>query len=147
MKLDDHDLQILRILVINGNLSSRKIAKEVGVSPSTVTSRVKRLRKEGVIIGNSARLNYEKLGYGLTVVTRVIMYKDKITETGSAIAKIPNVCCVYYITGQADAIVIAKFQNRTELNEFTKKILALRFVAKTETQVVLSTVKEDFRII
>ncbi|MFY9872197.1 MAG: Lrp/AsnC ligand binding domain-containing protein, partial [Candidatus Nitrosopolaris sp.] len=61
------------------------------------------------------------------------------------IAKFPNVCAVYDITGLTDMIVVAKFKNRAQLSNFVKKDLALPYVERTNTHVVLITVKEDFR--
>jgi len=44
-------------------------------------------------------------------------------------------------------LIIAKFRRRQELSEFVKKILAMPFVERTNTHLVLTTVKEDFRLI
>jgi DNA-binding Lrp family transcriptional regulator len=46
-----------------------------------------------------------------------------------------------------DAVIIAKFKKREELGKFTKRLLAIPFVERTNTHVVLTTIKEDFRII
>ncbi|MGB9134428.1 MAG: Lrp/AsnC ligand binding domain-containing protein, partial [Candidatus Bathyarchaeia archaeon] len=54
-----------------------------------------------------------------------------------------NVCCVYDVTGETDAFVIAKFHNREELSIFAKQLLSLPLVDRTNTHVVLTTVKED----
>ena len=63
-----------------------------------------------------------------------------------AISNLPNTCAVYDVTGLTDAIVIAKFHNREELSRFTKLLLGMPFVDRTNTRVVLTTIKEDFRI-
>lgn len=59
----------------------------------------------------------------------------------------PNVCAVYDVTGLTDAMVIAKFKNRKDLSDFTKTLLAMPFVERINTHVVLTTVKEDYRLI
>jgi DNA-binding Lrp family transcriptional regulator len=46
-----------------------------------------------------------------------------------------------------DAIVIAKFKSREELSKFTKTLLAMPFIERTNTHMVLTTVKEDFRLL
>jgi DNA-binding Lrp family transcriptional regulator len=48
--------------------------------------------------------------------------------------------------GVTDMIVVAKFKNRAQLSNFVKKDLALPYVERTNTNVVLLTVKEDFRL-
>jgi len=145
--LDEIDFKILRELLSNARLSCRQIAKRVGVTTGTVLSRMRRMEREGIIRGYSAILDHEKLGYELTVVTEVVVSKGRLIEMEREIAQHPSVCSVYDVTGQTDAIIIAKFKNRRELSNFTKTLLALPYVERTNTHVVLNTVKEDFRIL
>jgi len=147
VNLDDLDIKILKELLKNARLSYRAIADKVGVAIGTVISRIKRMEKGNLIMGYSAILNHEELGYELTVITEITVSKGKLVEVEEEIAKIPNVCCVYDITGLTDAIIIAKFKDRKSLSSFTKKLLSLPYVERTNTHVVLTTVKEDFRII
>ncbi len=144
--MDEIDVKILKLLTMDARLSSREIAKKIGISVGTVLSRVKRLEKEGVIKGYSAIIDYGKLGYQLTVITEVTIAKGKLLELENEVAKWPNICCVYDVTGLTDAIVIAKFKTREELSNFTKSLLSLPLVERTNTHVVLTTVKEDFRL-
>ncbi|MGC8998277.1 MAG: Lrp/AsnC family transcriptional regulator [Candidatus Bathyarchaeia archaeon] len=146
-ELNEVDMKILRALTFDARLSSRQLAKQCGISTSTALSRVKRLEEEGIIKGYSALLDHERLGYTLTVVTEITVSKGRLLEVESEIAKLPNVCCVYDVTGLIDAIVIAKFKNREELSKFAKRLLAMPYVERTNTHVVLTTVKEDFRLV
>lgn len=147
MRLDETDLKILKVLTSDARLSSRKIAKQCGVSVGTVLSHVEKMEKEGVIEGYSALLDHEKLGYELTVVSEITVSKGRLLEMENEIARLPNVCCVYDVTGLIDAIIVAKFKNRNKLSNFTKRLLSLPYVERTNTHVVLTTVKEDFRLI
>jgi DNA-binding Lrp family transcriptional regulator len=147
MELNETDMKILQGLLDDARFSSRQIAKNVGVSVGTVLSRIKKMEGEGLIKGYSVILNHEKLGYELTVVTEITVSKGRLVEIEKEIAKIPNVCSVYDVTGLTDAIIIAKFRNREELGQFTKRLLALPYLERTNTHVVLTTVKEDFRLI
>jgi len=147
MRLDETDVKILKTLLSDARLSSRQISKQCGVSIGTVLSRVKKMEKEGIIKGYSALLNQEKLGYELTVVSEITVSKGRLLEMENEIARLPNVCCVYDVTGLIDAIIVAKFKNRKELGKFTKRLLALSYVERTNTHVVLTTIKEDFRMI
>ena len=145
--MDETDVKIIKVLTTDARLSSRQIARQCGVSIGTVLSRIKRLEKEGVIKGYAARLDQEKLGYELTVVSEITVSKGRLLEVENEIARLPNVCCVYDVTDMIDALIVAKFKNREELSRFTKRLLSLPFVERTNTHVVLMTVKEDFRII
>ena len=146
MRLDETDVKILKALTLDARLSSRQIAKQCGVSIGTVLSRIKKMEKKGIIKGYSALLDHEKLGYELTVVSEITVSKGRLLEMENEIARLPNVCCVYDVTGLIDAIIVAKFKDREELGKFTKRLLAMPYVERTNTHVVLTTIKEDFHI-
>jgi len=147
MELTETDNKILKNLLDDARFSSRQIAKNVGVSVGTVLSRIKKMEDCGLIKGYSAVLDHEKLGYQLTVVTEITVARGRLTEMENEIAKIPNVCGVYDVTGLTDAIIIAKFKNRESLGKFTKQLLALPYVERTNTHVALATVKENFSLL
>jgi len=147
MNLDETDVKILKTLISDARLSSRQISKKSGVSIGTVLTRMKKMEAQGVLRGYSAIVDHEKLGYQLTALTELTVSKGRLLEVENEIARMPNVCCVYDVTGITDAFVIAKFKNREELSVFAKRLLALPFVERTNTHMVLTTIKEDFRFI
>jgi DNA-binding Lrp family transcriptional regulator len=147
MELSDTDKKILKSLLEDARFSSRQIAKNVGVSVGTVLSRIKKMEDVGLIKGYSVILDHEKLGYELTVVTEITVSKGRLVEMEQEIAKLPGVCGVYDVTGLTDAVIIGKFKNRKDLGKFTKQILALPYIERTNTHVVLATVKESFRLL
>ena len=146
MTIDDTDRRILRHLLHDGRASFRQLATELGLSPTTVASRVSRLEKERVIRGYTGIVDSQRLGYELTAVTEILVSKGKLLEMEREIARLPSVCAVYDVTGEIDGIVVAKFRDREELSRFTKGLLAMPFVERAITHVVLTTVKEDFRL-
>lgn len=143
---DDLDLRILRVLLTDSRASAREIHFELGVSTSTVTARIEKMRERGLIRGFSASVDYQMLGYELTVITEIHVSKGKLLEMEKEIAKLPGVCAVYDVTGEIDAIVISKCRNREELSHFTKGLLSMPFIDRTNSHVVLTTVREDFRL-
>jgi DNA-binding Lrp family transcriptional regulator len=147
MTLDETDVKIIKKLLSHARLSYRTIAEEINVSPPTVLSRVEKLERDNIIKFYSAILDHEKIGYDLTAIIEVTAVKGKITDVEKHVSKFPNVCAVYYITGLTDMLIIAKFKNRKELSDFVKKDLSLPYIDRTNTHVVLITVKEDFRFI
>ena len=144
--MDETDLKILKQILSDARSSYRKIGEEIGVSPPTVLSRVQKLEKNRIIRSYSAVLDHEKLGYDLTAIIEVTAVKGKTNEVEEHISIFPNVCAVYYITGLTDMTIIAKFRNRKDLSDFIKKDLALPYIERTNSHVVLVTVKEDFRL-
>ena len=143
--MDETDTRILHQILSDGRSSYRKIAEQIGVSPPTVLNRIQKLESNHIIKSYSAVLDHEKLGYDLTAIIEVTAVKGKITEVEKHISKFANVCAVYDITGLTDMIIVAKFRNRKELSDFVKKDLSLPFVERTNSHMVLVTVKEDFR--
>ena len=147
MELDELDLRILGLLLENSRLSCREMARLLGVSTGTVSKRLRRLEASGLVKGFTVLLDHEKLGYEITVVTAITVSGGKLLEVEREIAKLPGVCAVYDVTGPVDVIVIAKFKSRQDLSRFTKSLLAMPQVKRTCTYVVLTTVKEDFRLL
>lgn len=144
MEIDEVDKKILNVLLKNPKLSVRDIAKLVGVSSVTVLKRIKHLEKEGVIKSYTAYLDYSKTGYDLEVIIKIRVSKGKLFEVEEKIAVHKNIFAVYDITGDFDVIVIARFKNRKSLDAFLKKIQTYSFVERTETAMILNTIKEEF---
>ena len=147
IELNETDVKIVKGLLEDARFSSRQIAKNVGVSVGTVLSRIKKMENDGSIKGYSVILDHEKLGYQLTVITEITVSKGRLVETEKEIAKISNVCGVYDVTGLTDAILVAKFKSREDLGAFTKRLLALPYIERTNTHLVLTTVKENFHLL
>ena len=145
MELDQTDVKILKNLLTDARLSNRKIAEAVGVSVGTVITRIQKMEQEGIIKGYSTILDHDKLGFELTTITEITVSKGKLLEVEKEIAKMPNVCAVYDVTGLTDAMVIVKSKTRKELSDFVKTVLTMPFVERTNTHVVLTTIKEDYR--
>lgn len=145
--MDDLDRRILQAYLNDSRVSYRELGLRLGVSTTTVQARTSKLEKAGIIKAYSAIFDHERIGYQLTVLTEVTVAKGKLLELEQQVAKMPQVMAVYDVTGLTDAMVIAKFKNRDELSKFTKSLLAMPFVERTNTHIVLTTVKEDFRLL
>jgi DNA-binding Lrp family transcriptional regulator len=86
-------------------------------------------------------------GYNLMAIIALRFSQGKLLETQEKIAKDPRVAAVYDVTGEWDSLVICHFQGREDLNQFIKTMLALRYVDRTVTHIVLNIVKEERRIL
>src|SRR3989339_270871 len=128
--MDQIDTKILNVLLENSNLSYRKIASFVGVSGVTVLKRMKELEKEKVIKNHTINLDYEKLGYDVSAIINMRITHGMFKEAEKKLSKEPNVFAIYDITGDFDAMMIAKFKNRKSLNTFLKKIQEYDFLKK-----------------
>jgi DNA-binding Lrp family transcriptional regulator len=147
LEIDELDRKILQSYLMDARLSYRELGLKLGVSTTTIQSRTNKLERAGIIRGYSAVFDHEKMGFQLTAITEVSVAKGKLLELEREVAKMPQVLAVYDVTGLTDAIVIAKFKSRDELSKFTKALLGMPFVERTNTHMVLTTVKEDFRLL
>lgn len=143
MALEETDKKILNIIVENSRLSLRQIAKQANVSVATVMNHMKSLEKEGVIKKYTAKLDYEKIGYDVEVMIEIRISKGKLIDVEKKLSVHPNVFAVYDTTGAFDALLLARFQSRRKMDNFLKKIQTYEFVERTETRLILRTIKEE----
>ena len=145
--MDDVDKRILRVLEADARTSLRKIAEEVGVALGTVSNRVRRLEKLGVIRGYTVLLDPDKAGWGLSVVIGLRIEKGRLIEIQEKIAKDNRVYGAYDVTGEFDSMIIARGQDRRDLDDLSKNVLSIDGVESSVTHLVLNTVKESSTVL
>jgi DNA-binding Lrp family transcriptional regulator len=144
--LDELDHGILQELNIDARKSHREIAQRLKVSPTTVSARVARLERDGVIRGYVPLLDDEMLGWDLAATIGIRISKGKLREVEERLARDPRAYAIYDVTGDFDALLIGRFRDRRDLDRFVKHALQDPHVERTNTQVVLNRVKEDRRV-
>jgi len=144
--MDELDKKVIKILNSNARKSFRHIAKELKVSLSTISNRIKRLEENGIIEGYIPIVNREKIGLDLTVIINIKLTHGKLIEVQEKISKDNHVSAVYDITGDWDSMIVAHFKDRRDLNSFIKKVLSMDYVESTNTQLVLNIVKDEKRV-
>jgi DNA-binding Lrp family transcriptional regulator len=144
--MDELDYKILEKLNENARKSYREIARELKVSLSTISNRIKKMEDEKVIERFIPLINQEKMGYDLTAVINVKISHGKLIEVQEKISKDKHVIIVFDITGDWDSLIIAHFKDRRDLNGFIKGVLSMDNVEKTNTQIVLNIVKNEKRV-
>ena len=143
MQLSEVDKRILNELQEDGKASFRDIAKKAKWSAVTAMKKVHKMEKEGIIKKYSAQIDYEKLGFDVSIILDVRVSKGKLFAVEKKIATHPNVMLVYDNTGQFDITVIARFRTRAAMDNFLKTMQSYDFVERTETKLILNTIKED----
>ena len=108
--------------------------------------RVKRMEKEGILLGYAPVLDYEKMGLEFEAIIEVTIQKGALLEVQRRIAQLPGVVSVYDVTGESDSMVIARCKTRGEFSRLVKKILGIPEVQRTNTHVILNIVKENYRM-
>ncbi|MGB9936572.1 MAG: Lrp/AsnC family transcriptional regulator [Methanobacterium sp.] len=143
IKIDETDKKILNLLSEDGRMSYRKISRELDISVGTVHNRVEKFISAGIIKKFIPQIDYSKLGYKLTTVIGVRVKGGVLRNWETKTAYHKNVLGIYDVTGEFDAILIARFRDTTELDAFVKELLKEGDVQRTYTQTVLNIVKED----
>ena len=141
-KIDNTDRRIINILINNPRKSYRELAKEAKVSVATVANRLRDLTKNEIIKDYTALINYDKLGYEIQTVINIRVSQGKELVIEKKIFNDPHVTAIYDLTGDFDVLVIAKFKNRKSLDNYVKKIQTYEFVERTQTLLILNTIKE-----
>jgi len=144
--MDEIDNKIIEKLNENARKSFREISRELNISLTTVSNRIKKMEDEKIIERYIPLINQEKFGYDLTAVINVKISHGKLIEVQERISKDKHVSGVYDITGEWDSLIIAYFKDRRDLNGFIKGVLSMDNVEKTNTQIVLNIVKNEKRV-
>ena len=147
MALNYKDSELLKHLSKNGKASQRELAEVTGLALGTVSNHLKMLEKNKIIKGYSANIDPEKVGFTLSATIHLRITKGKIMDVQASIAKHPRVYIVYDITGEWDSLVLARFKDREEMDEFIKTTLSQKDIERTSTSLVLNNVKEEIRVI
>tara|TARA_B100001750_G_scaffold89908_1_gene71026 strand:- start:774 stop:1217 length:444 start_codon:yes stop_codon:yes gene_type:complete len=145
--LNKTDSALITALNDDGRASQRELASSTKVALGTVSNHLKKLESEKIIRGYIPDIDPEKVGFTLTAVMHVRISKGHIMEVQSSIAEHPRVFGVYDVTGEWDSMILARFTNREEMDSFIKTALSQKNVERTNTSLVLNTVKEESRII
>lgn len=143
MAVDDIDIRIIEQLNEDGRASLREIAEAIDVSPSTVSSRMRKLRHEGIIKGFKPVIDYAEMGYNLTAVVEVSVSSDMLAENEKNLKDLSNVISLYEVTGDHDVVMLCRFQDREEMNELVKGVLSMDGVESTYTRVALTAPLEN----
>ena len=146
--LDKLDLEIIAELQKDCRTPLQDIARKVGHPPSTVHYRVKRLEKEGIIDGYYAKINPEKIGMDYITVIRIFARyaPEYYNAVGNELAKVPGIWAVYYSLGEQDFFVFTRSEDRNDFTATLDKIMAIKGVQRTKTQIIARVIKEDPRI-
>lgn len=142
--LDHTDLQILRTLQGNARISNVDLARELGMAPSGVLERVKKLEQKKIIQQYDVRIDPNAVGLNLLAFIH-IKTKDPIgsDETGRALAKIPEILEVHNITGAYCFLVKIRVENSARLMEVMRNSFSkIKSIVETQTIIVLETIKD-----
>lgn len=145
--IDDIDLQILQILQEKARVPNAEVARQVGMAPSAVLERIRKLEERGIIEGYEVRLNPLPFGQGLAAFMFVEADPTGNGKLGQKLGAVPGVQEVHQVAGPDGYLVKVRAAGPAELGRILRDdIQPLPGVRRTRTQIVLNTFKETRRI-
>ncbi len=148
--LDKIDRRLLALLQADGRISNLKLAEAVHLSPTAVLERVRRLTREGFILGYEARLDPTKLDAGLMVFVEVLLdrtVQDVMDTFRAAVQARPEILECHLVAGGFDYLLKTRVADMAAYREFIGSVIwALPGVRETRTYVVMEEVKNTAAI-
>jgi Lrp/AsnC family leucine-responsive transcriptional regulator len=143
--MDARDLHILDRLQRDARTPNAELARELGMAPSAILERIRKLERNGVLRGFSARIDPEAVGLGLLAYV-FVQADERLTEesTGRLLAELPEVQEVHHIAGEDCYLVKVRCASTSALGTLLQeKFGALPSVRRTRTTIAMRTLKES----
>ena len=145
--LDRTDRQILNILQKDGRIAISELASRVNLSTTPCSERVKRLEREGIIMGYHARVNPQLIDRNLLVFLEIKLSAksgDVFDQVARDLIEIPEVLECHLISGEFDYLVKARLKEmsayRRLLGDLLKKLPSS---ASSHSYIVMEEIKES----
>jgi Lrp/AsnC family transcriptional regulator, leucine-responsive regulatory protein len=149
-ELDRFDVAILNLVQENNQLNSHEIGARVGLSPSAVQRRLRRLRETGVIVADVSLISRAATANRLIIIVDVSLEREQtqqLREFERTVCALPEVVQCYYITGRSDFVLILNVQGMDAYREFTQRVFFSNSnVKQFHTAVVMDQVKFTTRV-
>ncbi len=148
--LDSFDLAILRLLQTDNAMAHRLIGDKVNLSAPSVQRRIRRMERSGVIAANVALVDPDKVGLSLTIIVELELVSETTHEIDAIKAELsatPEVQQCYYVTGEADIILVMVVGSMTHYEELSRRLFIENdAVRKFRTFVSMDRVKAKMEL-
>lgn len=142
--IDQVDREILRLLQENARIPNAEIARRVGLAPTAIFQRIRKLEDGGVIRGYTAQIDPEALGLPLTAFVQVRTGEAaRAQQITPALVELPEVQEVHRVVGEDCYMVKVRARSPEDLAHLLdERLQTIPGVASTRTTIVLTTAKE-----
>lgn len=134
--LDTIDVRLLNALIADARTSVAELARLVGLSPPSVSERIRRMEEAGVIEGYSARVNPEALGLPLAVWLRIRPIPGKLQAVAEIVKELPEIVECDRVTGEDCFVARAHVRSVEDLERLIDQIIPY---AMTNTSIIQSS--------
>ncbi|AUQ66127.1 Lrp/AsnC family transcriptional regulator [Phaeobacter inhibens] len=149
--MDEKDIEILRLMQSNAQLTAEALGYEIGLSAPAVQKRLKKLRETGAIEKEIAVLSPSKLGRDMTVIVGVVLERESRMHLDlfkRRMRQAREVQQCYYATGEADFILVIAVKDIKEYEAFTQEYFFDESnVSRFTSSVVMDRVKVSLDIL
>jgi len=153
--LDEKDLKLLNELQKNCKQNLKKLARKLDMSITTVHERIKKMEKEGVIMGYKAIINPEKTENSFTTFILLQLDSRMINELGLThkevminLAKIPHVLEAHVIAGEWDLLLKVRGKDVKQIHDFViTRIREMKGISRTHSAPVWENIKESTELL
>ena len=144
--IDETSLEILKILQEKARIPNVEVSRKVGLAPSAVLERVKKMEKMGIIDGYEVTLNPALFQRTMIAYVYVTSTTDQEVLVGVKLSEIPDIQEVHFISSNDCYLTKIRCENSTALGDIIQKqIKTIEGVISTRSEIVLSTNKETSR--
>ena len=144
-KIDDIDRRILRTIAKDGRIPVQALGEIVGLSPTPVARRLRRLEEQGVVTGYAAQINEAALGYDVSVFVSVKLDRqidNALSSFEIAITSFPEVVDCWLMTGSRDYLLRVVSRSMSDFEQFlVGRLTKVKGVAEIESSIPLRRVK------
>ena len=133
------DAALLSALRDNARASTAQVARRLGVSRTTVQSRLERLEREGVIRGYTVRVDEEVERGHIRAHIMITVLPKQMPAVVQALRDMPQVRSLHSVSGAHDLVAMGVVPTVEEMDQLTDCIGALAGVERTTSSVILST--------
>lgn len=145
--LDAISLEILTILQEKARIPNIEVSRQVGLAPSAVLERIRKMEKQGIIDGYEVRLNPEWFNRSQLAFVHVHTVPSLSRDVGTCLATIPEIQEIHFVSGSDCYLLKIRSSDASSLGQLLQeKITTIEGVRSTSTETVFSTVKETSRI-
>ena len=141
--IDVVDTKILMILQRNARTSNAEIAREVGLAPSAVFERIRKLEERGVIHDYRAEIDPHAAELGLLAFI-FIRSNDRpgVEDTAAHLAELPEILELHHVAGEDCFLAKVRSRDTDALGRLLRDLGAIPSISSTRTTIVLGTIKE-----
>jgi DNA-binding Lrp family transcriptional regulator len=137
--MDETDRKLLAALSENARWPAAELGRRLGLSRTTVQSRIERLERRGIITGYTARLSPEHERGAVRAHVMITVRPKEARAVEAALRAIPEVRILQTVSGTFDMIAQMVADSTAAMDDLVDTIGALAGVERTTSSIVLST--------